>query len=108
MTYELTGGITDQISLGFMQLNGVIPGTGFQYGRWRVLAHFYAPESRGLPVDVRLVVVRPIIEKKLGDFQVDFNPMFARALCGKCAKSFRAWISSWQRICCGASGWEPG
>ena len=32
MTYELTGAITDvDISLGFMQLNAVLPGSGFEY-----------------------------------------------------------------------------
>ena len=99
MTYELTGGITDQISLGFMQLNGVIPGAGFQYGGWRVLPHFYAPESWGLPVDLGLVVecsfarpqfesdtvhveIRPIIEKKLGDWQIDLNPVVTRVVRG--------------------------
>ncbi len=99
LTHELTAGITDHISIGFMQLNGVIPGAGFQYGGWRVLPHFYAPESWGLPVDLGLVVevsfarpqfesdtahveIRPIIEKKFGDWQVDFNPVVTRVVRG--------------------------
>jgi len=47
MTYELTGAITDQISLGFMQLNAVLPGTGFQYaGMASAPAPFTSP-NRG-------------------------------------------------------------
>lgn len=99
MTYELTGGITDQISLGFMQLNGVIPGQGFEYAGWRVLPHFYAPKSWRLPVDLgfvaefsfvrpqflpdtRHVELRPILERTVGPFQLDLNPVVARALHG--------------------------
>lgn len=99
MTYELTGGITNQLSLGFMQLNGVIPGTGFQYAGWRVLPHFYVPRSWRLPMEVGLVAefsfvrpqyladtrhveLRPILERRIGPVQLDFNPVFARALHG--------------------------
>jgi hypothetical protein len=99
MTYELTGGITDQISLGFMQLNAVLPGTGLQYAGWRVLPHFYVPESWHAPVKLGMVVefsfarpqyipetahveIRPIVEKTVNGFQLDFNPVFARALRG--------------------------
>jgi hypothetical protein len=98
MTYELTGGITNQVSLGFMQLSGVIPGAGFEYAGWRVLPHVYAPKSWHLPLDMGLVIefsfvrpqfladtrhveVRPILERRIGAFQLDFNPVFARA-CG--------------------------
>jgi hypothetical protein len=100
MTYELTGGVTDQISLGFMELNGVRPdGPGLEYAGWRVLPHFYVPKSWNLPVDIGLVTefsfvrpiyaadsrhveIRPILERRFGEFQVDFNPVFARALHG--------------------------
>ena len=100
MTYELTGALADHVSLGFMQLNAVLPGTGFQYAGWRVLPHFYAPRSWHLPVDLGLVVefsfarpqyipetahveIRPIIERTIKDFQLDLNPVFARALRGE-------------------------
>jgi hypothetical protein len=56
MTYELTGAVAKHVSLGFMQLNAVLPGTGLQYAGWRVLPHFYAPERWHLPVDLGLVV----------------------------------------------------
>jgi hypothetical protein len=99
MTYELTSGITDHVSLGFMQLNAVLPGTGLQYAGWRVLPHFYLPESWHVPVELGMVVefsfarpqyiaetahveIRPIIERTVHGFQIDFNPVFARALRG--------------------------
>ena len=99
MTYELTGAITDQISLGFMQLNAVLPGSGFEYAGWRVLPHFYAPPSWGLPIELGLVVefsfarpqfiaatahveIRPILERRIKNFDLVFNPVFARALRG--------------------------
>jgi len=99
MTYELTGAITDHISLGFMQLNAVLPGQGFEYAGWRVLPHFYAPESWGWPVEAGLVVefsfarpqfiadtahveVRPILQRRIKDVELVFNPVFARGLRG--------------------------
>jgi hypothetical protein len=100
MTGELTGGITDHISLGFMLLSAVRPaGDGLDYAGWRVLPHFYAPKSWRLPLDLGLVAefsfqqtayeansnrveIRPILEKKLGRFQLDLNPVFERALHG--------------------------
>lgn len=99
MTYELTGAITNQISLGFMQLNAVLPGQGFEYAGWRVLPHFYAPHSWGLPVELGLVVefsfarpqfiadtahveVRPIVQRRVGHFDLILNPVFARGLRG--------------------------
>jgi hypothetical protein len=99
MTYELTGAITDQIALGVMQLNAVLPGKGFQYAGWRVLPHFYAPQSWGLPLEVGLVVefsfarpqyiadtahveLRPILQRRIKDFELVFNPVFARGLRG--------------------------
>jgi hypothetical protein len=99
MTFELTGGVTDWASLGFMELNGRRPDHGMEYAGWRVLPHFYAPRSWHWPVDAGLVVefsfqsttyeensrrveVRPIVEKKFGEWQLDFNPVFERALHG--------------------------
>ena len=100
MTGELTGGITDNVSLGFMVLTAVRPGgPGLEYAGWRVLPHFYAPKSWHLPLDLglvgefsfqrttyeensRRVEIRPIIEKNIGRFQLDLNPVFERALHG--------------------------
>jgi hypothetical protein len=75
------------------------PGGGLDYAGWRVLPHFYVPEEWHWPVGVGLVTefsfqtttyeensrrveVRPILEKKFGQWQIDLNPVFARALHG--------------------------
>lgn len=99
-TGELTGGITDNISLGFMLLTAARPGgSGLEYAGWRILPHVYAPKSWRLPVDIGFVgefsfqrtnyeenpnrvELRPIIEKSFGRIQVDLNPVFERALHG--------------------------
>jgi len=100
MTYELTGAITSRISLGFMQLSAALPGAGLEYAGWRVLPHFYAPPSWGLPIDLGLIVefsfarpdfisdtahveLRPILRHRVQDFWLVFNPVFARALRGE-------------------------
>jgi hypothetical protein len=98
-TFELTAGLTDFASLGFMQLNARRPGGPFEYAGWRVLPHFYVPRSWKLPLDIgmvaefsfqkttyeenaRRVELRPILEKSFGKLQLDFNPVFERALRG--------------------------
>lgn len=56
MAGELTGGIVNNISLGFMLPSAVRPcGSGLEYAGWRVLPHLYFPKSWGLPVDLGLV-----------------------------------------------------
>lgn len=100
MTYELTGGITKEVSLGFMELNAVRPGgSGVEYAGWRLLPHFYAPACWRLPVNLGLVVelsfartayvadsrrieIRPILQRRFGRFEAILNPVFARALRG--------------------------
>jgi hypothetical protein len=100
MTGELTGGITDNVSLGVMVLSAVRPGgVGPEYAGWRLLPHFYAPKSWHLPLDLGLVAefsfqrttyeenpnrmeIRPIIERKFGHLQLDLNPVFERTLHG--------------------------
>src|SRR3984893_13172338 len=99
MTYELTAGITDQTSLGFMFLTGRRIHSGLEYAGWRLLPHVYVPRSWGLPLDVGLVTefsfqrtiyeensrrveIRPILEKRFGRWQLDANPVFERALHG--------------------------
>ncbi len=98
-TLELTAGLTDNISIGFMELNAQRPGNSLQYAGWRVLPHFYVPEAWHWPVlaglvtefsfqnttyeeNSRRVEVRPILEKSFHKFQADLNPVFARALHG--------------------------
>ena len=99
MTYELTGGITDNVSLGFMLLTAKRPGYGLEYAGWRVLPHFYVPEEWHWPINLGLVAefsfqkttyeensrrveLRPILEKTFRRVQVDLNPVFERALHG--------------------------
>lgn len=100
MTYELTGGIHPNISLGVMVLSAVRPGgPGLEYAGWRLLPHFYVPKSWRLPVDLGLVAelsfqgipyeensrrieLRPIVEKRLGHFVLTANPAFERAFRG--------------------------
>ena len=96
---EWTAGITDQVRAGFVVLTAVVPGLGIQYAGVRVLPHFYAPRSWGLPVnlgvvaefsferpqfdhDIRQVELRGIVEKHVGRLQMDGNVVFERALHG--------------------------
>ena len=99
MTLEMTAGLADNVSLGFMQLNARRPGHSLEYAGWRLLPHFYAPKSWHWPIDAGLVAefsfqntayeensrrveLRPILEKSFGRFQIDFNPVFERAMHG--------------------------
>ncbi len=50
LTLELTGGLTGQISVGFMELNARRPHHSLQYAGWRVLPYFYVPESWRWPI----------------------------------------------------------
>src|ERR1700733_6129455 len=96
---EWTAGLTEQIRAGFVLLSAVVPGLGIQYGGFRVLPHFYAPRSWGLPLnlgfvaefsferplfdrDTRQVELRGIVEKHVGRLQMDGNVVFERALHG--------------------------
>ena len=49
LTLEPTGGLSSNFALGFMFLNAWDPGYSPQFAGWRVLPHFYAPESWNLP-----------------------------------------------------------
>jgi hypothetical protein len=56
MTFELTGGLTNNIALGVMLLTAERPGgPALEYAGWRILPHFYAPKSWKLPVDLGFV-----------------------------------------------------
>ena len=55
LTFEPTFGISPNFSVGFMFLNAWQPGYSPQFAGWRVLPHFYAPESWHVPVRLGFV-----------------------------------------------------
>jgi hypothetical protein len=106
-TSEVTGGLNKQFAVGLMLLTALRPDHSLEYAGWRVLPHFYAPESWHLPIDLGLVTefsfqrttyeensrrmeIRPIIEKHIGRLELDANPVLERALRGPGTKE--GWI----------------
>jgi hypothetical protein len=99
LTFELTRGITNHFELaGYLVFAHRADG-GFDFVGWRVRPRVSLPEEWGLPVAVSIsgevgfpkrtyeensatLEIRPIIEKKLRRWQLDFNPVVARALSG--------------------------
>jgi hypothetical protein len=55
LTLEPTVGVSPDFAVGFMFLSAWEPGSSPQFAGWRVLPHFYAPESWGLPVRLGFV-----------------------------------------------------
>jgi hypothetical protein len=99
LTLEPTIGLSAHAAVGFMFLYAWEPGYTPQFAGWRILPHFYAPESWHLPVRVgfvselsfqnaryeentRRVELRPILDREFSRWQVVFNPVFERALHG--------------------------
>jgi hypothetical protein len=99
LTLEPTVGLAPDFAVGFMFLSAWEPGNSPQFAGWRVLPHFYAPESWGLPVRLgfvaefsfqntayeensRRVELRPILDREFSHWQLIFNPVFERALHG--------------------------
>jgi hypothetical protein len=99
LTLEPTIGLSPGFAVGFMFLHAWEPGYAPQFAGWRVLPHFYAPESWHLPVRLGFVAefslqntryeensrrmeLRPIIDKEREHWQIVFNPVFERALHG--------------------------
>jgi hypothetical protein len=96
LTLEPTFGVSENLALGFMFLNAWEPGYSPQFAGWRVLPHFYAPESWRLPFRLGFVAefsfqktryeensrraeLRPIIDREFPRWQIVFNPVFERA-----------------------------
>jgi hypothetical protein len=103
LTIEPTFGVSPSFAIGFMFLNAWQPGYSPQFAGWRLLPHFYAPESWHLPVRVGLVAefsfqktwyeensrrieLRPILDREFTRWQVVFNPVFERAIHGPGAR----------------------
>ncbi len=99
LTLEPTIGLSENFAVGLMFLNAWEPGYSPQFAGWRVLPHFYAPESWHLPVQLGFVAefsfqktryevnsrraeLRPILDRDFSHWQVVFNPVFERALHG--------------------------
>jgi hypothetical protein len=99
LTLEPTFGISENFALGFMFLNAWEPGNSPQIAGWRILPHFYAPESWELPFRLgfvsefsfqntryeensRRVELRPILDREFSRWEIVFNPVFERALHG--------------------------
>jgi hypothetical protein len=99
LTIEPTIGFSENFALGFMFLNAWEPGDSPQFAGWRVLPHFYAPESWRLPFRLGFVAefsfqntryeknsrraeLRPILDREFTHWQIVFNPAFERALHG--------------------------
>jgi hypothetical protein len=99
LTLEPAIGLSPELALGFMFLNAWEPGNSPQYAGWRVLPHFYAPESWHLPFRLGFVAefsfqntryeensrraeLRPILDREFSRWQIVFNPVFERALHG--------------------------
>jgi hypothetical protein len=99
LTLEPTAGLAPCFAIGFMFLNAWEPGYSPEYAGWRVLPHFYLPESWDLPVRIgfvaefsfqnthyeensRRVELRPILDRELERWQVVLNPVFERTLHG--------------------------
>jgi hypothetical protein len=94
---ELTAGVSQWFSAGFVLLTAKREGGVEEYAGWRAVPHFYAPLSWKLPFRLGLVTefssqsptyeenarqleIRPIIEKRVGRLDVDFNPVFSHSL----------------------------
>ena len=99
LTLEPTMGFSPNFAAGFMFLNAWEPGNTPQFAGWRVLPHFYAPESWRLPFRLGLVAefsfqntryeensrraeLRPILDREFERWQIVFNPVFERAMHG--------------------------
>src|SRR5262249_52014330 len=82
-------------------------GVGYEFAGWRLRPRVRLPKSWGLPVDVSVsaefgfpqrrfeenpmtLEIRSVIEKKIGRFQIDINPIFERALRGPGTKE--GWV----------------
>ena len=99
LTFELTRGITDNFEMAGYLLLARRPDGGLEYAGWRVRPRVSLPESWRLPVGISIsgevafprkvyeensvtLELRPIIEKRIGRFQIDLNPVVGRALRG--------------------------
>ena len=99
-TLEVTQGWTSWLETGFYLFTSVQPDEGWEWVGNHVRPRVRAPESWALPVGLSLSLevgyqrrefsadtwtleLRPIIDKKLGDWYASFNPVLERSLKGE-------------------------
>ncbi len=101
-TFELTRGITENFELAGYLVMARRPGINsvMEFAAWRIRPRVRVPEAWNWPVGVSLstefafprkqyeearttLEIRPIIEKKLGRWQLDFNPVVGKAIAGR-------------------------
>lgn len=98
-TLEITQGWTNWFETGFYVFSSIQPDGGWEWVGDHIRPRFSAPESWHLPVGLSLsqeigyqrrkfaedswnYELRPIIDKKIGPWYLDFNPVFDRSLHG--------------------------
>jgi hypothetical protein len=114
---ELTMGLTESIRAGVVVMTAHRAGGPWEYVGFRLLPHFYAPRSWGLPVnlgfvaeysserpgfddDTRTLELRGIVEKHIGRLQLDGNLVFGRGLRGSGTRE------GWDLEPSGRVGWK--
>jgi hypothetical protein len=105
---ELTRGLTDHWEVTAYLLSAHRPGPGFEYAGWRLRSRVRFPQEWRLPVDLSLAAelefprpaydensagleLRPILEKRVGRVQLEFNPVIERGLRGRGANGAGNW-----------------
>ena len=98
-TIEITHGITDNFEMGFYLFTNYTPNNGWQIIGTHIRPRIAAPEKWKLPVGLSLSVeigwqkqeystqtfsleIRPIIDKKFGNFYLALNPVLGVSLNG--------------------------
>lgn len=99
MAFEFTRGVTDYFEMGSYLLFAHRPGYNAEYAGFRLRPRVRAPEEWGLPVGLSLsteigfpqlqyepnhvtLEIRPIIDKKMGRWKFDINPIMTFAFNG--------------------------
>lgn len=114
---ELTAGITEWFRAGAVLMTAHRPGGTLDYAGFRLLPHFYALRSWGLPLNLGFVAeysserpgfeentrhleLRGIVEKHIRRLQLDGNLTFARGLHGPGTRN------GWDLEPSGRVGWQ--
>lgn len=107
-TLEVTQGLTSWLETGFYLFTSIQPDDGWEWVGTHVRPRVRAPESWELPVGLGLSLetgyqrraystdtwtleLRPIVDKKLGDWYVAVNPALERSLKGDGVEQGRGW-----------------